>query len=276
MEFKTISGVTLPVLGAGTWHMGGMKSTDRANDRQEIAALRKALFLGATHIDTAELYGNGHAEELVARAIQGMKREDLFIATKVKGDNLASDKLLSAAAGSLSRLKTDYIDLYLLHWPNPSVDREDTMKALDQLVEEGKVRHVGVSNFSVTQMREAQSLTKNKILTNQVEYNILNRNEGEFLEDVEKKVLPYCQENDIFLTAYRPLAQGTLAAHPALSTLAKKYQKTPAQIAIRWLLDKKNVITIPKAARIEHVKENVGSLGWTLEKEDNHFLDNGL
>ena len=276
VEFKELSdGVKISVLGIGTWKMGGGLSADSTHDKEETLAIKAAVRLGMTHIDTAELYGNGHAEELVGEAIQGFKREELFITTKVKSENLRYDYLISAAQRSLKRLRTGYTDLYLIHSSNPDIPIEETMNAMKYLVENKLTRFIGVSNFSVEQIEEAQKHAKNKIVANQIEYNLLTRNRGQFTNDMESEIMPYCQKNGIMVIAYRPLANGELAKPGIrlLDELSEKYGKTQAQIALNWLISKPNIITIPKTVEIEHIKENLGAIGWRLSKEDIHRLD---
>ncbi|MDH5460260.1 MAG: aldo/keto reductase [Candidatus Bathyarchaeota archaeon] len=276
MHFKElINGVKISVLGIGTWKMGGGLTVDTAHDKECILAIKTAVRLEMTHIDTAELYGNGHAEELVGEAIQEFEREELFIATKVKQENLRYDDLISAAKRSLKRLRTSYIDLYLIHGPNPYIPIEETMKAMDYLVESKLTRFIGVSNFSVEQIEEAQKHAKNKIVANQIEYNLLTRNQGQFTNSMESKIIPYCQKNDVMIIAYRPIAKGELAKPgiKLLDELAEKYGKTQAQIAINWLSSKPNIVTIPKAVKVEHIKENLGAIGWRLSEEDMRRLD---
>jgi len=276
MEFKELSdGVKIPVLGIGTWKMGGGFSADSTHDKEEILAIKAAVRLGMTHIDTAELYGNGHAEELVGEAIREFKREELFITTKVKSENLRYDYLISAAKRSLKRLRTSYVDLYLIHSPNPDIPIEETMKAMDYLVENKLTRFIGVSNFSVEQIEEAQKHAKNKIVANQIEYNLLTRNRGQFTNDMESEIIPYCQKNGVIVIAYRPLTKGELAKPEIklLDELAEKYGRTQAQIALNWLISKPNIVTIPKAVRVEHIKENLGAIGWRLNEEDMRRLD---
>ncbi|MDH5754135.1 MAG: aldo/keto reductase [Candidatus Bathyarchaeota archaeon] len=276
MHFKElINGVNISVLGIGTWKMGGGLTVDTAHDKECILAIKTAVRLEMTHIDTAELYGNGHAEELVGEAIQEFEREELFIATKVKQENLRYDDLISAAKRSLKRLRTSYIDLYLIHGPNPYIPIEETMKAMDYLVESKLTRFIGVSNFSVEQIEEAQKHAKNKIVANQIEYNLLTRNQGQFTNSMESKIIPYCQKNDVMIIAYRPIAKGELAKPgiKLLDELAEKYGKTQAQIAINWLSSKPNIVTIPKAVKVEHIKENLGAIGWRLSEEDMRRLD---
>ncbi len=272
---KLRNGFELPVLGLGTWGMGGRLKTDTSNDKKDIIAIKTAIKLGITHIDTAEIYGNGHAEELVAKAIKGFNRKKLFITSKVSQINLRYDDVIASAKKSLKRLKIDYIDLYLVHAPNQDVPIKETMKAMDFLVNQKLIKFIGVSNFSVEQLKEAQKYTKNKIVTNQIEYNLLVRNDGLFTVNMESEIIPYCQKKDILVTAWRPLVKGILSMPgiPILDKLYKKYNKTRVQIALNWLISKKNIITIVKASNIEHLKEDLGALGWKLKPKDIAKLD---
>ncbi|MFQ6010032.1 MAG: aldo/keto reductase [Candidatus Aenigmatarchaeota archaeon] len=279
MEFKTLTGgFKLPVLGIGTWGMGGNREKDTTHDKEDITAIKTAIELGMIHIDTAEIYGAGHTEELVREAIKGFDRSKIFITSKVSSINLKYDDVIAAAKRSLKRLNTNYMDLYLIHGPNPDIPIEETMKAMDFLMHKKLVKNIGVSNFSVEELKEAQKCTKNKIVANQIEYNLSVRNRGRFTRNMESEIIPYCQENDIFIVAWRPLALGLLAkpGFDTLDRMAKKYNKTRAQIALNWLISKKNVVTIVKAANVEHIKENLGVLGWRLEQEDMAILDKGL
>jgi len=279
MEYKTISGIKIPVLGLGTYGMSGEKKKGidmpEYPDEQQIAAIRAAIKLGMTHIDTAESYGNGHAEKLVAEAIKGFDREKLFITSKVSEENLHYGDVIASCEASLQRLGTNYIDLYLIHFPNPNIPIEETMRAMDFLVEKKSVRFIGVSNFSVEQLKEAQKYAKNKIVANQVEYNLLVRNNGKYNKNIESHIIPYCQKNNIMFIAYRPLGLGKLAkpGFALLDKMAKKYDKTQAQIALNWIISKKNVVTIVKASDTKHLKENVAAVGWKLNAEDMRKLD---
>lgn len=269
MEYKTfINGVRIPVIGIGTWEMGGTLTKNISEDEKNIKAIKEAIRLGMTHIDTAESYAAGHAEELVGKAIKSFNRKNLFITTKVSPEHLRFDQVLEAAETSLERLKANYIDLYLIHWPNPDIPLRETMRAFDFLIDKDIVRHIGVSNFSVQLLKEAQSYSKNKIVANQVEYNLLSRKP-------EKELLSFCQKEKIMLTAYQPLARGKLAkpGFDSLDELAKKYSKTQAQIALNWLISKPSVVVIPKSSSIEHLKENLGAIGWKMDKEDLKRLD---
>lgn len=266
MEFKNLtSKVKIPVLGLGTWGMGA----DYSQDKKCIDAIRYAVSKSITHIDTAEMYAAGHTEELVGEAIKKFDRQKLFITTKVSPHHLFTrGQIFKSCRNSLKRLSTDYIDLYLIHWPNPLISMKNVMAAFDKLVAGGKMRFIGVSNFSVGQLKNAQKYSKNNIVCNQVQYSLLHR-------APEKDLLDYCRQNKIILTAYSPLAQGQIATSniPALNEIAEKYHKTPVQISLRYLLEKPQVVTIPKATSKAHIDEILGTLGWKLKKEDLKFLD---
>jgi len=266
IEIKTSNdGFTLSVFGLGTWMMGGRFSRDpNNNDERDIRAIRRALKQGITHIDTAELYAAGHAEELVGQAIKELDRSSLFIVSKVWDNHLKYDDLITAAKNSLVRLGTDYLDLYLIHKPNPNVPLRETMKAMDTLLEQGMIRNIGVSNFTIERIQEAQSYTKNKIVATQVHYNLMYR------EPELKGVLRYCQENDIFLIAWRPVEKGVLATGEirVVDEMCTKYSKSPAQIAINWLISQHKVVTLSTMRSPEHLQENLGALGWKMSEED--------
>lgn len=275
MQYKKINNkIEIPVIGIGTWKMGGELEPDFKNDENDIRAIKKAIELGMTHIDTAELYGNGHSEELVGEAIKGFDRSKLFITTKVTKSNCAYEDVLNAMDRSLKRLGTSYVDLYLIHSPSQDIPFAETMKAMDRLIQEGKTRMIGVSNFTVPQLQEAQKHTKNKIVANQIEYNLITRNNGQNTTDVELDIIPYCQANDIMIIAFRPLAKGILLNdNDVLNDLAKKYKKTPAQIALNWIIFKKGIVTIPKTSNLSHMEENLGAIGWEMELSDIKKLD---
>jgi len=244
--------------------MGGENAPDTSRDGEEIAAIRLSIDLGMTHIDTAEMYGAGHAEELVGEAIKSYRRSDLFITTKVWHTHLKHDDLLSAMRGSLHRLDTDYVDLYLVHWPNPQVPLKETMETMEFCVDEGYTRLIGVSNFSVHLIEEARSHLKGcDLVADQVEYNLIEQGPME-------ELLPYCRRSNLTLIAYRPLGRGDLIklTHPVLDEIAEKYSKTRAQVALNWLISQEGVVAIPKALRPGHLKDNLGAVGWRLSEED--------
>lgn len=272
MEYKTLVGrVKIPVLGMGTWGIGGGYRPDRSKDKEIIEVLQKGVKLGMTHIDTAEIYGGGHAEEIVGEAVKPFKREKLFITTKVSPHHFGYDSLINSLKASLERLKMDYVDLYLLHFPNPLIHIRHTMEALDYAVEQDMVKYIGVSNFSLKQMMEAQSHSSNRIVANQVEYSLLHR-------DPEKNLLSYCQKKKIMIIAYTPLAKGSLASpgFDVLDNIAEKYGKTQAQVALNWLISKEMVVSIPKVSSLEHLKDNLGAVGWKLSREDMERLNEGF
>ena len=243
--------------------MGGRWEADNSQDDREVIAIRAAIDAGVTHLDTAESYGKGHAEELLARAIEGYDRSKLIIATKVSAWNQTYDGLRRSADASLERLNTDYIDLYLLHrYPEPGTPIAETMRAMDHLVEQGIIKNIGVCNMSVNRFAETQKHTANKLVCNQLHYNV------KFREVEQKGILKFCQDNDVLLSAWRPLQKGELSDAIILVELAKKYEKTPNQIAINWLISQQNVITIPKTSNLDHLDENLGAIGWTMDAVD--------
>ena len=266
MEHRVLgtTGVSVPVVGQGTWNIGRGFSSGRASDGAAVEALKLGFEVGMKLIDTAEMYGAGHSEEIVAQAIQNTT-EPIFIATKVSPSHFEYDSVLRAASGSLKRLGVKQIDLYQLHWPNPRVPISETMKAMEKLVRDGLVRYVGVSNFSVEQMREAQeSMSRERIVSNQVEYSLVERS-------VEEDILPYCRKEKIMVIAYSPLAQGGIPKGKGgpflvLDELASTLGKTRNQVALNWLLHDPSVVVIPKAGRREHVRENAEVAGWKLSQ----------
>jgi len=262
---KLKNGFTIPIFGIGTWMLGGDFNHNPDNDdAADIAAIKTAINMGVIHIDTAEKYAQGHAEKLVANAIKDFDRSKLFIVSKVASENLKHHEVIKSAKASLERLQISYLDLYLIHSPNPDVPIEETMQAMDILLSEGLIRNIGVSNFTIERLEKAQASTKNKIVANQLHLNLIYR------EPERKGLLEYCQKNDIMFIAWRPVQKGTLTEKeiPLFDEMCEKYNKTPAQIAINWLISQPNVVTLSKMTRIEHLKENLGALGWQMEKED--------
>jgi diketogulonate reductase-like aldo/keto reductase len=252
MKYETLPHLALPKIGFGTWKIGGNSTPDRAVDEKSLAALRYALEIGYTHFDTAEMYANGHSEELVGQAVResGMKREDIFITSKVTPSHLRYDDVLKACENSLRRLEMEYIDMYLIHWPSVGVKYEDTFRALNKLVSDGKIKHIGVSNFDVDLLKKSRSLSETPIATNQVPFSLTDRSY------VKNGVLAYCQQNDISLTAYEPLNQGKLSSNKRLEAIAKAHNATPFQIALAWVIAQPRVITIPMSFDLVHIKEN--------------------
>lgn len=264
---KLKNGFEIPEYGLGTWQMGGRYERDFKNDdKADIVAIQTAIENGVTHIDTAELYADGHAEELIAQAIKekNFDRKTLFIVSKVPGEHQGYEGVLNACKESLRRLNTDYLDLYLLHDYVDDFPLEETMKAMVELKDEGFIKNIGVSNFGVEHLKEAQSYSKYPIVCNQVHYNLKVR-------EVEKSgLLKYCQENDIMIVAYRPTEKSKLYENvpSVIEEMCKKYKKTFAQISINWLISQPNVVTIAKTRKLEHLEENLGAIGWRMENED--------
>jgi len=259
-------GGKIPVLGLGTWNMGGGMRANFDKDTEIIEIIQNAIQLGFTHIDTAEIYGNGHTEELVGQAIKGFERRHLFITTKVSASNLKYQDVWIALEGSLKRLGTDYIDLYLIHWLNHQIPLEETFRALNEVVARGMVHYLGVSNFDLEHLKKAQELSATPIVTNQVPYSLKDRSYD------SNGVLRYCQETSCLLTAYSPLKGGVLSSS-VVRRIAQQYGATPAQVALSWLIRQPKVITIPKSAKTKRLQENLGALDLHLAKEDLEKLD---
>jgi diketogulonate reductase-like aldo/keto reductase len=253
------TGVEVPVLGQGTWNIEG--SPDQ--ERRAVNALRAGLDLGMTHIDTAEMYGSGRAEELVAAAISG-RRHEVFLASKVLPSNASYEGTLRACEQSLRRLKTHYIDLYMLHWAGRH-PIEETMRAMRKLLEQGSIRFAGVSNLDV--MGLGPAVKTGLVACDQVLYHLGDRG-------IERRVLPYCAERSIAVVAYSPFGQSRFPERSkALLEIAKRHGRTPRQVALNFLTRDPNVFAIPKTSRPERVQENAGGAGWQLTPEDIAAID---
>ena len=269
MKYETIHNLTLPKIGFGTWKIGGGSSANHSIDSKSLTALRTALEVGYTHFDTAEMYASGHSEELLGRAVREskIKRETLFITTKVMAAHLKYEQVLSSCENSLKHLNMDYIDLYLIHWPGTGVKYEDTFRALNKLVRDGKVKHLGVSNFNVKLLKDSQSLSETPIVTNQVPFSLSDRSY------IKNGMLEYCQQNDIFLTAYSPVDEGNLRSNKTLEAIAKAHNATIFQIALAWVISQPRVITIPMSFNPQHIKENFDAAEIELTKDEIELLD---
>lgn len=249
MDYVTAHGVDVPALGFGTWPMRG--ETCRT-------AVRTALEYGYRHVDTAQMYQN---EAAVGRAIadSGVPREDVFLVTKLLRGNLAHEDVLRSTAASLERLDTDYVDLLLIHSPSRSVPIEETIGAMNRLQAEGTVEHIGVSNFSVAQLEAAMEASETPVLTDQVEYHPFTS---------QSDLLEFCLDHDVVLTAYSPVARGRVLGNDTLGEIGERYGKTPAQVALRWLVQQEIVAAIPKAATPEHIAENVDVFDFELTPDE--------
>jgi len=260
-EIVLPSGNSMPNFGLGTWYMG----EHNRSRKQEVEALRFGIEYGAKLIDCAEMYGDGGAEEVVGEAIKGV-RESLYLVSKVYPHNAGRKQIIRACENSLKRMKTDVLDLYLLHWCG-SVPFEETLEGFYQLKQQGKIRDYGVSNLDIDDLTEwkecdSQALTA----TNQVLYNLQRR-------EAEWAVLPFCRQHSMSLMAYCPLAQGDLLYDTTLMHIAEKHNATPAQIALAWLLAQKGVVAIPKSSNLLRVKENIDAQKLQLDEEDFRLLD---
>jgi len=253
------TGVKVPVIGQGTWQM----------KKDGLEALRAGIDLGMIHIDTAEMYTG--SEELIAEAMRGIRKR-IFLVSKVSPSNASYKGTLRACDASLKRLRTDYVDVYLLHWWSGSHPIADTMRAMEELVTAGKIRHIGVSNLDVDQLKQAQKgLKREKIVCNQVLYHLRSRS-------VESQVLPYCESQNIAVVGYSPFGKGNFPAATgkqgkALQTIAERHGKTPRQVALNFLTRRKSLFAIPKASNVDHVRENAGGTGWELAPDDLRLID---
>ena len=276
MEFRPLGKTSdsIPEIGMGTWGMGGGMRTDPSGDSEAVEALKLGLNLGMTLVDTAEMYGAGHSEEVVSKALEDW-RKPVFVASKVSPSHFAHEDLLRSARKSLERLRMKQMDLYQLHWPNPRIPIAETMRAMEKLVLDGMVRYIGVSNFSVNQMKEAQAaLSREEIVSNQVEYSLVDR-------AIEKEVLPHCRREKVTLIAYSPLGQGSIAGgrgapFNVIDETASRLGKSRSQVALNWLLQHESVVVIPKASDKKHVMENAAASGWKLGAKEFQDIDNAF
>lgn len=250
---KFLNGKQIPVIGLGTWELLG-------NDC--INSVKNALKIGYRHIDTAEMYMN---EEKIGSVIKDYNREELFITSKLWFENYSYERAIKTCNESLKKLQTDYLDLYLLHWPMKGISFEPAIKALNQLVEEGKILSIGVSNFSIDQIEEANEYSEVPIVNNQVECHPFFR---------QDKLLNYCIDKGIILTAYCPLGRSKCLNHPLIIEISKKYDKSPAQICLRWQLQRKNTVVIPKSSSFERLKENFSLFNFKISTNDMKILNN--
>lgn len=247
MEYQEIQGQKVPSLGLGTWRLTGEEC---------VRAVERALASGYRHIDTAQMYGN---EGEVGRGIQssGVDREDVFLVTKVRTSNFSHDAVIRSTHESLRKLGVDYVDLLLMHWPNPSVPLEETLGAMTELQEEGGVKHVGVSNFPASMVEEAQGYAE--VFCNQVEYHPYKP---------QDELFEQAKETDYLLTAYSPMAKGAVSNDRTLEEIGRAHGKTPAQVALRWLIQQQNVAAIPKAASEDHLASNLDIFDFELSEEE--------
>ncbi|WP_425604206.1 aldo/keto reductase [Halobellus salinisoli] len=249
MEYAEAYGARVPKVGLGTWQLTGESCYETVST---------ALELGYRHVDTAQMYGN---EAEVGRAITDadVDREEVFLTTKVSPRNARYDDVVESTRASLDRLDTSYVDLLLLHWPNPLVSVSKTMRAMDRLVELGEVYNVGVSNFPQVFLDRARAAAETPIATNQVQFHPYKP---------QRRMLRYCQSEGMFLTAYSPLARGTVLDDEDVRQLAEAYDKTPAQVVLRWAIQHRDVVVIPKSSDEEHLRENLELFDFKLTREE--------
>jgi len=250
--------VEVPVIGQGTWNL------EKDPRTAAVAALRRGLDLGLTHIDTAEMYGDGAAETLVAEAIAG-RRDEVFLVSKVLPHNASRAGTIAACEGSLARLRTDRLDAYLLHWPGDH-PLEETVEAFEQLRRAGKVRTWGVSNFDVADLEAVWKLAGARLACNQVLYHLQER-------AIEHAVLPWCEQHGVSVVAYSPFGSGAFPAPRSkggrvLQAIAEAHGATARQVALAFLVQRASVLTIPKAGRVEHVEDNAAAAGLRLDAAD--------
>jgi len=248
MKYVRADSEKIPALGFGTYRLNGDECVD---------AVRDAIEAGYRHIDTAVIYGN-EAETGEGMRQSGVPRRDLFVTTKLWPDSLTPESIRKTVSASLAYLKTDYIDLLLIHWPNPDIPLEDSLGTMDTLRREGKIRFLGVSNFNVAWMEKVEK-TGVPVITNQVEYHVLLN---------QDKLLSWLRDKGMFLTAYSPLAKGHLVYHPVLQEIGRKYKKNATQIALRWLIQQDQVATVPKASTPEKRRKNFAIFDFELDPED--------
>jgi 2,5-diketo-D-gluconate reductase B len=254
MLFVTVKGTKVPALGFGTWQLTGAQCE---------SAVEYALELGYRHVDTAQAYGN---EREVGRAIKrsGVGRDAIFLTTKIAPDNLAAKDVATTLAGSLDALATDHVDLLLIHWPSATVKMGETLRAMGEAKAQGKVRHIGVSNFTVAHMREAIETHEAEIVCNQIEYHALI---------AQSRVIDFARAHGMLVTAYCPLARGRIADRPELAAIAKSHGKSVTQVALRWLIQQDGVAAIPRSSKRQHIAANFAIFDFTLSGEEMAAID---
>lgn len=254
MQYKNIQGLDVPEIGLGTYKL---------HDRECSRVIRAALDIGYRHIDTAQMYKN-EREIGEALSVSNVPREDIFLSTKIWHTNLEADDVLQTTEESLRHLDTPYVDLLMIHWPNDQYDLRATIESMLVLRDQGKAMNIGVSNFPLSLLKKVNDEIRAPIFCDQVEFH-------PFIDQLD--LLDYAIEKDILITAYSPLAQGEVVKNKELQEIAEKYGKSPAQIALRWLIEQENVVAIPKASSEEHLKENFEVFDFFLEDEDFERID---
>lgn len=264
MQQKFIGQKQVNPLGIGTWSIGGRYQADHSNDAEQIAALQYSLKQGQNHIDTAEFYSSGHAEEVVGQAIKPFNREDLFIASKIWKNHASREQVPPATKAILERLELKKLDLLYAHAAWEDVDLESYILGLSDAVDQGLTSNIGVSNFNLAELKLAQKISNHPIAALQNHYNLLHK------QEVPKELEDYCVEHDIAIVAYSPLARGSLinTQNETIQRLTEKYPATPAQIALNWLVAQPNTHAIPKSTSKAHITENLEALDFEMSQKD--------
>jgi len=259
-KIKLYNGEIIPVIWQGCAQINNV-CTD-----EQLAVWKTAIELGSNCFDTAELYGRGKSEILIGKLLKKINRNDVFISTKVSPENCTFDKILDSCNNSLDRLKTDYIDLYHIHWTNPNVSLQEMANSMKLLYNKNKIRHIGICNFTLNQIKEfINYLEEIPLSAVQMEYNVTNRM-------CENGIIPFCQENNILFQAYTPLNSGKIS-NDLLKDLSKKYNKTTNQIILNWLTRNDNTCALPKTSNVEHLKENCSSTDFIIEPYDIELIN---
>lgn len=266
---KSINNFEINPIGIGTWMVGSKRNPetqevvpDISDDQKYIEAINYSLEKGQNHMDTAELYGQGHTEEIVGQAIQNKERSKLFLASKLWRTHYKQADVLPAVKEMLARLQTTYLDLLYVHTPDTDVPMAEYIAGIDDAIDQGLVHSFGVSNFNLVQMKQAMDLARHPIVALQNRYNVLYKTE------VSSELLEFCNQNSITLVAYRPVERGEVSNNQTIVKIAQKYDVPPAQIALAWLIQQKGVVAIPKATSREHVDENLQSLNLELAESE--------
>lgn len=274
---QTKSGKQLFPIGIGTWNIAGVFNADptakykgaepsHGNEEAEIEAIRYSISKGQNHLDCAELYGAFYTDEVVGRAIAGLKREDLYIADKLWKTSVGKGLVRPTVEKMLEKLGTDYLDMLYIHAPWDEVNWQEAIPQIDELIDEGIVRDFGVSNFTIADMEQAQKIAKHPIVANQMNYNVL------YKDEVDEPFKSYCKEHSIQLIAYQPVKRQEVLDSETIKTIAKSHDAAPAQIALAWLLTQ-NALPIPKAVNKQHIDENVASIDIRLSEQDLELLN---
>jgi diketogulonate reductase-like aldo/keto reductase len=265
MNLTTKSHKALFPIGVGTWTIGGLRTAESGNEDVEIEAIRYSLSKGQNHIDTAQLYGGFHTDEIVGKAVSRTEREELFIADKLWKTSVGKGLVKPTVDAMLSKLGTDYIDLLYIHAPWEDAPWQEAIPQIDTLIDKGIVRYFGVSNFTVGHMKQAAALSKHRVAANQMNFNVLHQQEA------DGHFRSYCKDNGIQLVAYQPVKRRDVLTNKVVRIIAKNHQATPAQVALAWLLEL-DAMPIPKATNKQHIDENAQAINLRLTRQEMELL----